>query len=584
MLKFLFNKLTLISISVILAAYMLLPSFIGPGVENLEDTWYGKLLPEKQLKLGLDLRGGIHLVLGVDVDKAVENEAERDAEDLREALVDQEIPVVNVEKSFDSAEVIVQLKSSADKNKLFRYMETRYTILTLESQDDSKLQYRYGIEQARRRQIERDTIRQALETIRNRVDEFGISEPQISTQGRTRIIVQLPGMDDPARARELIGRTAQLEFKLVSETLTGDQLFRLVETAKKEIREQKGDQDYVAGSLEITSHLKKQLPNGTQILFEEEKQNGPAVDAQSIEATRTPYLIERKVLLTGEMLDDARVQVGGQFNSPEVALRFNPAGAKVFEKVTRENVQRRLAIVLDNKISSAPVIEGPIPGGRARITLGALMDRRQLMEDARDLAIVLRAGALPAPVDILENRLVGPSLGSDSVEMGKRSLLIGAILVVLFMMLYYRKAGLVADLVLTFNLMFVLAILAAFQATLTLPGIAGLVLTVGMAVDANIIIFERIREELGIGQSMLEAVDTGFSKAHLTILDANVTTLIAGLVLLQYGSGPVKGFAVTLIIGVITSYVTALWFARAFFKTLVRHDFFANRLFSPKGS
>ncbi len=568
-----------IKFSIVLLLLFLGVLFVLPTILQLDQMpegdrpWYMKVLPVKQLKLGLDLKGGIHMVLGVDVDKAVENRAEIYAADLREFLEDENIDFVQVEKDFYSEDIVVNLKEIEDKERLLRLVETRFTVVGLEDQDDRDLRYVFVIDRDERRAIERDTLKQALETLRNRVDEFGVSEPQISTQGRNRIIVQLPGLKDPQRARQILGKTAQLSFKLVSEKMPSGDLFRLLESAKQELKKSGKPEPTAA---EINYQLRDRLPEGTEILLGEER------DPTTGQSVSSPYLIEKKVLLTGEKLDDARVSLGGEFNQPEVNFRLNPAGAKIFEQVTRENAKRRLAIILDDRVNSAPVIQGPIPGGRARITLGSLADRQTLLNEARDLAIVLRAGALPAPVDILENRTVGPSLGSDSVRMGKESLIIGAVLVIFFMLLYYRAAGIIADVVLTMNLVFVLAILAGFQAVLTLPGIAGLVLTIGMAVDANIIIFERIREELGQEKGLLEAVSTGFSRAHLTILDANVTTLIAGFVLLQYGTGPVKGFAVTLIIGIITSYVTALWIARVIFDLLIRREIFSNILFKPK--
>jgi preprotein translocase subunit SecD len=299
--------------------------------------------------------------------------------------------------------------------------------------------------------------------------------------------------------------------------------------------------------------LKGDIPIGSEIAYQ--------VDKGDFES-KTPYLLKKSVLLTGEFLTDARVNFDSQFNEPYVSIEFNGKGAKRFEQITGENIQKRLAIVLDNKVYSAPVIQDKISGGRAQIT-GSFN-----VEEARDLAIVLRAGALPAPVEIIEERTVGPTLGKDSINKGLMSMAIGGALVILFMVIYYSVAGLVADLALVINILLIGAGLAAFQATLTLPGIAGIILTIGMAVDANVLIFERIREEIRIGMSPSMAISNGFERATLIILDANVTTLIAAVVLFQFGTGPVKGFAVTLTLGILSSLFTALFVSRIIFESI----------------
>jgi preprotein translocase subunit SecD len=372
-------------------------------------------------------------------------------------------------------------------------------------------------------QIKKLAADQALETIRNRIDQFGVSEPDIRRQGEKRILVQLPGIKDTKRAKALIGKTALLEFKLVDETH------------------------------DLNNALKGNVPPGSEVLY------GVKEDPATQRILKTPYLLKKRTLLTGANLTDARVQIDSQYNEPYVSIDFDKKGGRDFERITGENVKKRLAIVLDKKVYSAPVIQEKISGGKARIT-GSFTT-----EEARDLAIALRAGALPAPVNILEERTVGPSLGTDSIRKGLISMCVGGILVILFMIVYYRGAGLIADFALILNILLIAGGLAGFQATLTLPGIAGIILTIGMAVDANVLIFERIREELRIGKTPRAAVDAGYDKATLTILDANVTTLIAALVLFQFGTGPVKGFAVTLSLGVIASLFTALILTRMVF-------------------
>ena len=373
------------------------------------------------------------------------------------------------------------------------------------------------IEYAKKRAID-----QALEIIRNRVDQFGVSEPEITLQGIDQILVQLPGIRDPERAINLIGKTALLEFKLLDE---------------------EGN---------IDEALKGPIPEGDLLLYQK------SADPQTGAIRKIPFLLKEKTLMTGGFIKDARVAFD-QFHEPYVALEFTDDGAKLFEHITGTNVKKRLAIILDNNVYSAPVIQEKIAGGRAQIT------GRFDMKEAGDLAIVLRSGALPAPVKILEQRTVGPSLGQDSIHQGIISTLISAALVVLFMIFYYKVSGVVADIALVLNIVLTLAALALFRATLTLPGIAGLVLSVGMAVDANILIHERIKEELSFGKTVRAAIDQGYHRAFSAIIDSNLTTLIAGVLLYQFGTGPVKGFAVTLSIGILANIFTAVYITRVIF-------------------
>jgi preprotein translocase subunit SecD len=371
-------------------------------------------------------------------------------------------------------------------------------------------------------------VEQSLETIRNRVDQFGVSEPEIIPEGNDRIIVQLPGVKDTGRAKNLIGKTALLEFKLVDEEHNLDEA------------------------------LKGNVPEGSIVAsgLSQDRETGRRTGGAS-------YLLKNKTLLTGDSLESAQVKISDRFGEPYVSIKFNPQGSNDFDRITGENVKKRLAIILDGTVHSAPVIQERISGGQAQITGSFTMD------EAKDLAIVLRAGALPAPVNILEERTVGPSLGQDSIEKGIWATIIGALLVVVFMVVYYRLAGLVANAALLLNIIILLGALAAFRATLTLPGIAGIVLTIGMAVDANVLIFERIREELRAGKTPRSAIEAGYSKAFSAIFDSNVTTLIAALFLFQFGTGPVKGFAVTLSIGIVISMFTAIFVTRIIFDYFV---------------
>jgi preprotein translocase subunit SecD len=485
-----------------------------------------KVIPTEKIHLGLDLQGGMHLILEAESDKAVESYVERIKNNLKDDLKERGIPAGKVER--EKKDQIV-LEVSGEKGKWEKLLSERYPIM----QELSTSEIGGGIwkivlvlDSKQSDQIKKNALDQALETIRNRIDQFGVSEPEITLQGTDRILIQLPGIKDPQRAKSLIGRTALLEFKLVDE---------------------EGD---------IEAALKGNIPEGDIVLYQR------VVDPKTGGVKKVPYLLKEKTLMTGEVLKDARVALDSQFHEPYIALEFDDIGAKLFEQITGANVKKRLAIILDDNVYSAPVIQERIAGGRAQIT------GRFTTDEANELAIVLRAGALPAPVKIIEERTVGPSLGQDSIRTGIISVLISAGIVVLFMIYYYRVAGMIADVALILNTILVFAILALFRATLTLPGIAGLVLSIGMAVDANILIHERIKEELRWGKTPRAAIDQGYHRAFTTIIDSNVTTIIAALFLYQFGTGPVRGFAVTLFWGILANIFTAVFITRWLFDYL----------------
>ena len=496
----------------IAATVFILPS-LKPGI------W-----PNKKINLGLDPQGGMHLVLEVKTGKAVENTIERIGQELNDVIRKERIHLQSPVNR-DKDKIIVQIKGKTDIEEFDKLMDKEFMELRFASRSETNetLNITLDLPPNEVKNIKKLAVEQARETIRNRIDQFGVSEPDIRIQGEDRILIQLPGLKDPQRAKDLIGKTALLEFKLVDETN------------------------------DLDAALKGQVPAGSEILYQVKE------DPNTQRTSKTPYLIKKRASMTGAYITDARVNVDQQFNEPYVSMTFDKKGARLFERITEENKKKRLAIILDKNIYSAPVIQEKISGGEARIT-GNFSDA-----EARDLAIVLRAGALPAPVEILEERTVGPSLGTDSIRMGLMSMIVGGIIVTLFMMIYYKGAGLIADLALIMNILLIAAGLAFFQATLTLPGIAGIILTIGMAVDANVLIFERIREELRLGKTARAAVAAGYDRATLTILDANVTTLLVALVLLQFGTGPVKGFAVTLSLGIISSLFTALILTRMIF-------------------
>ncbi len=486
----------------------------------LVSVWY-LYPPQKRINLGLDLQGGIHLVLGVEVQKAVENQADRVAEDLQAALEKKGIATTQVAR--EGSAISVQLASPQTWNDALAVAREFQTYeVASENQAAGRFTLRMSAQQVRT--LGDLAVRQAVETIRNRVDQFGVAEPTIARQGENRILIQLPGIQDPERAKALIGKTALLEFKLVDDAVSPE------------------------------AALAGQLPPDDEIVYQR------VTDPRTKTERRTPFVVKRRTLLTGAELN--RAEVTSDPNSVgnwQVAIEFNSVGARLFGEATEQNVGRQLAIILDGNLYSAPRINERIPGGRAVIT------GRFTVEEARDLAIVLRAGALPAPVQILEERTVGPSLGADSIRQGIRAIVASAALVFVFMVVYYRLSGVIADIALGLNLLILLACMAAFGATLTLPGIAGIALTIGMAVDTNILIFERIREELRVGKAPRSAIDAGFSRAFRTIVDTHVTVLVSAAILYNFGTGPVKGFAVSLFVGIVASLFTAVFFTRLVF-------------------
>jgi len=480
----------------------------------------GGILPST-LNLGLDLQGGIHLVLGVDLDKAIEAQVERAGSGIRSSLEKKGIAVKGIQRR-GPTELVVELaspetwaaaQSTFGELAIFETKEADQAagrvVLLLRAKEGAAL---------------RDlAVRQGLETIRNRVDQFGVSEPSIQQQGENRILIQLPGVQDPERAKALIGKTALLEFKLLDERADVDRA------------------------------VKEGPPEGDEVLYQRR------VDKETKQESRIPFVVQKKTLLTGADLSTARVSIDQTTSEPHVSVELNAAGAKAFADLTEANVNKRLAIILDGNVHSAPVIRERIPSGQAQITGGFTS------AEATDLAIVLRAGALPAPVQVLEERTVGPSLGADSIRQGIIAILASTALVCLFMLVYYRLSGLIANVALGLNLLVLMAVMAGFHATLTLPGIAGIALTVGMAVDTNILIFERIREELRSGKTVRAAIGAGFTRAFKTVVDTHVTVLVSGLILYQFGTGPVKGFAVSLMIGIVASLFTAVFFTRLLF-------------------
>jgi preprotein translocase subunit SecD len=521
------GRLMLLVLIVVLSVICVLPSY-QPLYRSLPG-WAKSLLPNKGITLGLDLQGGIHMVMEVDEDRAVEIAVDRSVTSLQDVLVDKKIPVESVTRTaptritmkFQDAQLKEQIQKLIDDFPAFTETESAGSANTVV----------WDLRETEAKRIKDSAINQALETIRNRIDQFGVAEPLVQRQGLKQIVVQLPGVKDPKRAKDLIKETALLEFKMLDE-----------ENQMKMDLPARIPKDKEA---EVLKQAESKLPEGDQILFER------AIEKDTGREYRIPYLVKKRVMLTGDVLSDARVSIG-QFNDPYVSITFDAKGGREFERITGDNVKKRMAVVLDNTIYSAPVIQERITGGRAQIT-GTFST-----QEANDLAIVLRAGALPAPLKIIQDLTVGPSLGQDSIEKGVKATIFAGIMVVLFMVLYYRLSGGIADFALILNLVCLMGALSALTATLTLPGIAGIVLTIGMGVDSNVLIFERIREELRSGKAVRLAVDSGYDKALLTIIDSHVTTLITGVALFLFGTGPIKGFAVTLCLGIAINLFTAL--------------------------
>jgi preprotein translocase subunit SecD len=514
--------------------------YLTPTIfDNLLPEWWTTYLTSEKLHVGLDLQGGAHFLLGVESEKAIENAADRVIEDLENELKEKKVKFLEIARlNKDSSEITVDLLKEADDTKFQQILSegNMYSDVKLFAdktvREAGRIKYVLDFTAARKKFVRKNSIDQAVETIRNRIDKFGVSEPIVQKHGDEEILIQLPGLKDINRAKKLIGKTAQLKFKLVDEVNS------------------------------LSDAIKNGPPRGSEIL--EEK----IVDRETGVTSARKMLLESKTILTGEYLKDANVRIDSQAGGAGVLMELDSKGAKIFSKITEENVGKRLAIILDNNIYSAPVIREKIPNGSASITGSFTID------EARDLVIILKAGSLPAPITFLEERTVGASLGDDLIRQGKNSIVIGALLVIVFMIIYYKFSGIIANTALILNVFLIFGGLAAFGATLTLPGLAGIILTIGMAVDSNVLIFERIREEKRLGKTSRVSIDAGYSKALSSILDANITTLITGLILFQFGTGPVKGFAVTLCLGIVASLFTSVFVSRVIFDYIYERKIF----------
>lgn len=567
------TRTVLIVLSTLLSIWFLVPSYYSLFVVDRKDRNNLKVLEERmpswappakyRLSLGLDLQGGIHMVMRVDTKTALEKRAERRGLQIANYVLDKKLGEVTPLADPETLRVTLTAKDPATMDAIEKDVLEAYDDFTKVSRDGGVL-----VLQLKEVQVDRfkqEAVDQAMLVIRRRIDKWGVAEVDVRKLGADSIQISLPGQQDPEQAKELIGTTAQLEFRMVDNTSTffGDLVKEQPPAADSGIKliNSEGFAQLEGPDRDaLLAYVKEKTPADRQVLLHCVESTLKAGKCDKY----TTYLVERQVPLTGDSLTDAMASIS-QLNEPEVNVAFDAQGARDFGTLTEKNTGRLMAIVLDDNVQTAPRINEKIPNGRARITMGRAGGKNfdEWLKDAQTLALVLKAGALPAPVSTGEIRQVGASLGDELIKKGSKAAIVGLLLVLVFMGIYYRKSGLIADVALVLNGVLILAGLALFNATLTLPGIAGFVLTLGIAVDANVLINERVREELRNGKSARAAVDQGYDRAFWTIFDAHVTTLIAGFILFFTGTGPVRGFATSLIIGIIASLFTSIVVTRA---------------------
>lgn len=581
-------RLILALSSLALAIYLLIPTFIYFSLDEEQlrqvrrdkdafNTFLPSWLPKTHIVPGLDLQGGIHMVLGVDVAKALADRTSRISDRLRDYAQTQHLPFekLNFVSEPNAAGKIEVLFATTEELNAFKSKsleQFRELVISSESLKKLTLELDPNLVQSARR----DSVDQTINTITTRIDKMGVTEPSISKRGDDQIQIQLPGYDNSKEARSLIGRTAQLEFQMLDDdteflsTLTLPEEIKLVRSGYGRPGGGSGKDLYLefpeSKLMEVKTLLAGKLPDELVVKYGKSQPSG-------LGPMMRTYTLSKRVSLTGDDLVDAHVSMGSMDSPrPAVALTFSAAGGRTFAALTKDNIGKRMAIVLEETVDSAPVIQTEIPNGTASITMGGARTREEMIKEANQLSLVLKAGALPAPVTFREERSVGPSLGADSVKAGSIAFMVGAALVAIFMLFYYRVAGLISLIGVTFNVAFILAFMSLLGATMTLPGVAALLLTVGMAVDTNVIINERIREELRLGKMPRSAVKAGYHAAFSAIIDSHATTFISGVVLWQFGTGPVQNFATTVMIGTVASIVTGIFITRIFFDILTRNS------------
>ncbi len=558
------NKMrwAIVLFSLVLAGAWILPNFYS----FKENQWW---ISKVKLIYGLDIQGGLHLVMGVKTDEAIQEKIKSLTADLQDKLKRSEIKVSSISPLRGKiGQMQVSLNKGEDKEKAAKVIEKEYTGSVLggvrlrilsESGENNLI---VGYNEVELIRLRKKIANQVVEVIRRRIDEFGVSEPIITVQGDDRVLIQLPGVEDSARARDIIQRTAKLEFRLVNQTVPTETLMEWVKSAEEKQGHSLGSKwSYHEYVRKINEDLKDKIPENNMLVFQR------AEASNSLQAGRIPVLVRIDSGMGGGILQTVSVGVD-EFNNPEVFFQINISGRKAFSELTGNNIKKPLAIILDKELKSMPIIQSRIPG-KGSISMGR-GDSQNIREEAEDIATVLRAGALPARLVKMEERTVGPTLGRDSIEKGKKAGMLAGILVIIFVLFYYRILGLVANVALCMNMLCLLALLTSLGATLTLPGVAGIILTIGMAVDANVIIYERLKEELKKGSAFLLAVRDGYRYALSAILDANITTAIVCMVLMSFGTGPIRGFAITLFCGIITSIFTAVFVSRTILNTLIK--------------
>ncbi len=554
----------------LLAIYAITPTviyFLQPLNVRNDDVEFKKhlpsWLPQRHIMLGLDLQGGVQLALGVSTEGAIENRLGRAAVEIVRWSKDNNLGVETSYVAKEKMVVVVKLKEGQDESAFYEALHKEHPYLVKIRKEAGALEFSYSDKEKER--ITQGALEQAERVVRSRIDNWGVTEPLINRRSDGNILVQLPGFRSPERAKELLGQTAQLKFKIVDDKFDGFNSLK-GKTHPEGITETTngGQLAFSSENREIlTNYLKSHVPQDRQLLFAREKLG----QGNKSHSRWTSYVVMAATEITGDDVQDAAIIPGSQMDpTPFVQLRMNSMGGKRFAEVTGDNVHKRLAIILDDVIEYAPQISERIPGGVAQIKLGGGRAYNDVMEEGKTLALILKSGAIPATIQVLEERQVGASLGPELANQGIKGALLGLLAVFLFMLIYYRRPGLVACLALVLNAIFLLAVMALFGFALTLPGIAAFVLALGMAVDANVLINERIRFELREGLHPKKAVEYGFKKTFWTIIDGHVTTIIAAVILLETnGSGPIRGFAVSLIIGLLISLFTSLTCSRLFF-------------------
>jgi protein-export membrane protein SecD/preprotein translocase SecF subunit len=562
-------RLIIIAVITLWAAYSVAPSviyFAAPKeIRNSPEELSKRIpswLPQKHVSLGLDLQGGVQLVLGVNTDNAVDNKLGRLGTEVQRWSDDKGIGVAKAYVLAGKQTLRLEVKDGVDLSDVLTKFKAEYPGLEQVARADKSLDLKF--DDAQIKHIKASAIEQAEKVVRNRIDKWGVSEPVINRrQADNSILVQLPGFKDPGKAKELLGRTAQLKFKLVDDKFEG--FVSLTDLPAEVTRTNNGGQTALTSENRdvLTNYIKGKVPEDRLVYMQREDLAGGK------KARYTTYVVEAATEIGGDDILDAFVtqDTSGFDQRPEVSMRFTGPGGKRFGDLTGANIGRRLAIVLDDELVSAPVIQSKIATGQGRITLGNRGGFEQLFQEAQQLALILKSGALPATIQVLEERQVGATLGPELADEGIRGVLLGLAAVLVYMMVYYRRPGFLADVSLLLNGLYLLAMMGLLGSSLSLPGIAGFILTLGMAVDSNVLINERIRQELSEGKSAKKAVDNGFNRVLWTVLDTHATSLISALVLLETNSsGPVRGFAVTLIMGLLASIFTSMYCTRSFFE------------------